>query len=116
MEFNGFLYGVHGRTDPGFSPHPKLRCIDLKGQKVCWETDSVGAASLLRAGNRLIILTDKGELINAIASPESFQARSRAQVFSSEVRAFPALADGFLYARSKDQLVCLDLRGKAEQK
>ena len=116
IEFKGFLYGIHGRTDPGFSPRPKLRCVDLKAQKVRWETDSVGAASLVRAGNRLIILTEKGELVNAVASPERFEEKSRAQVFSSDVRAFPAIADGFLYTRSKDQLLCLDLRGKTEQK
>ena len=69
----------------------------------------------MRAGNRLIILTAKGELILAPATPEGFQPISRAQVLSSEVRAFPALADGFLYARDKDQLVCVDLRGKTEQ-
>jgi outer membrane protein assembly factor BamB len=114
IEFNGFLYGINGRTDPGFSPRPKLRCVDLKTQKLCWETESIGAATLLRAGNRLIILTDKGELVMAQASPERFQPKSRALVFSSEVRAFPALADGFLFARSKDQLVCIDLRGKAQ--
>jgi hypothetical protein len=32
------------------------------------------------------------------------------QVLPSDVRAFPALADGFLFARGKDRLVCFDLR------
>jgi outer membrane protein assembly factor BamB len=112
IEYNGFLYGIHGRTDPGFSPRPKLRCVELKSQKVRWETESIGAASLVRAGNRLIILTEKGELILVPANPEHFQPTARAQVLSAEVRAFPALADGYLYVRSKDQLVCVDLRGQ----
>jgi len=110
VEQDGFLYGIHGRADPGFSPRPKLRCVDLKTRKVCWETDSVGAASIIRAGGRLLILTEKGELVNAAASPVAFQPSSRAQVLPSEVRAFPAVADGFFYARNRDQLVCLDLR------
>lgn len=110
IEFNGFLYGIHGRTDPGFSPRPQLRCIDLKAQKVRWETDSIGAASLIRAGSRLLILTEKGELVVAPASPDGFQPAARVQVLASETRAFPALADGFFYARSKDRLICLDLR------
>src|SRR5262249_11518698 len=62
---DGFLYGIHGRTDPGFRPRPKLRCIDINAQKVCWENDSVGAASLTLAGGRLLILSDKGELVLA---------------------------------------------------
>jgi outer membrane protein assembly factor BamB len=27
---NGFLYGIHGRTDPGFDPSASLRCVELK--------------------------------------------------------------------------------------
>jgi outer membrane protein assembly factor BamB len=115
VELNGFLYGIHGRTDPGFSPPPKLRCVELKTKKVCWETDSIGAASVTRAGNRLLILTEKGELVMAGATPEKFQQKCRAQILSSEVRPFPALADGFFYARSKDQLICVNLR-KADEK
>lgn len=110
VELNGFLYGIHGRTDPGFRPAPKLRCVELKTKRVCWETDSIGAASITRAGSRLVILTEKGELVMAAATPESFQLKCRAQIFSSEVRPFPALADGFFYARSKDQLICVNLR------
>jgi outer membrane protein assembly factor BamB len=110
IEHNGFLYGIHGRTDPGFSPRPKLRCVDVKKCVVCWEADSVGAASVIRAGDQLLILTDKGELVEAPATPQSFHPSCRTQILTSEVRAFPALAEGFFYARSKDQLVCLDLR------
>jgi outer membrane protein assembly factor BamB len=110
VECNGYLYGIHGRTDPGFSPRAKLRCVDLERGKVCWETDTIGAATLTRAGDQLLILTEKGELIKAAAAPEGFQPKCRAQILKSEVRAFPALANGLFYARSKDQLVCLDLR------
>jgi outer membrane protein assembly factor BamB len=109
IELNGFLYGVHGRADPGFSPRPTLRCVDLKKRTVCWETGSIGAATMIRAGEQLIILSDKGELIEVPANPKAFLAKCRAQVLRSEARAFPALAEAFFYARSKDQLVCLDL-------
>jgi outer membrane protein assembly factor BamB len=115
IALNGFLYGIHGRTDPGLSPRPKLRCIDLKSQKVCWETDSIGAATLTLAGSHLLIMSEKGELVIANATPERFESTARAQVLSSEVRAFPALADGLFYARSKDKLVCLELRKRSEK-
>ena len=111
IELGGFLYGIHGRTDPGFSPRPKLRCVEVKTRAVRWETDSIGAATLIRAGGQLLILTEKGELVEAPATPDGFQPKCRARILTSEVRAFPALAEGFIYARGKDQLVCLDLRG-----
>ena len=62
------------------------------------------------AGNRLVILRESGELILAGASPDAFRVLARAQVLPATVRAFPAIADGLLYARNDKTLVCLDLR------
>jgi len=108
--FNGFLYGIHGRTDPGFEPPASLRCVELKTGKVRWQQDGFGAATLTLAGDQLFILTEKGELIRAPAVPSAFKPLARAQVLPTQVRAHPALANGLFYARSKDKLVCLDLR------
>ena len=110
VEKDGFLYGIHGRTDPGYNPGPKLRCVDIKARKMVWETDAIGAASITRAGDRLLILTEKGELVDAMATPEGFRPTNRASILHAETRPFPAMADGLFYARSKDQLVCIDLR------
>jgi outer membrane protein assembly factor BamB len=105
----GFLYGINGRADPGFSPAPSLRCVELKTGKIRWQDDSVGAATVLLAGDRLLILTETGELIRAPATPAAFQPADRVQIMPATVRAYPALADGFLYARSKDKLFCVNL-------
>lgn len=109
IHLNGFLYGIHGRTDPGFDP-PPLRCVELKTGKMRWEQPGFGAATLTLAGDELLMLTERGELIRAPASPDAFRITARAQVLPNQVRAHPALADGCLYARSKDTLICLDLR------
>jgi hypothetical protein len=105
----GFLYGIDGRADPGFSPAPSLRCVDLKTGKIRWRDNSVGASTVLLAGHQLLILTETGELIRAPATPEAFQPSERAQILPATVRAYPALAGGFLYARSKDRLFCVNL-------
>ena len=104
-----FLYGIDGRADPGFSPAPSLRCVELKTGKIRWQDDSTGAATVTLAGDQLLILTERGELIRAAASPDGFKANARAQVLGFQVRAYPALADGYLYARNKNKLVCVDL-------
>ena len=62
------------------------------------------------AGDRLLILRGTGELTLADATPIAFRPIARAQVLPATVRAFPALADGLLYARNEKTLVCLDLR------
>jgi outer membrane protein assembly factor BamB len=106
---DGFLYGLDGRTDPGLEP-PTLRCVEFKTGKVKWKKD-LAAASITLVGNGLLILTEQGELVRAPASPDAFNPLARAQILSSQVRAHPALADGKLYARSKNMLVCVDLGG-----
>src|SRR5258706_7119248 len=113
LHLNDFLYGIHGRTDPGFEPPASLRCIELKTGKSLWGKDAFGAATIILASDQLLILTERGELIRAPASPDGFKPNARAQILPSQVRAHPALADGLFYARSKDKLVCLDL-GKSQ--
>ena len=102
----GFLYGFDGRQELG----PNLRCVELKNGKVRWSEDRFGAGTLSLAGDRLLVLRENGELILASASPDQFKPVARAQILPNGVRAYPALSDGRLYARSKDTLVCVDLR------
>ena len=106
---DGFLYGIDGRADPGFQPGPSLRCVELKTGKIRWKNDSLGAASVTLAGDQLLLLTEKGELIRARATPAEFKINARAQILPFQVRAFPAIADAYLYARSKDKLECVNL-------
>jgi outer membrane protein assembly factor BamB len=106
VEHGGFLYGYDGRQEMT----PRLRCVELKTGKVRWSRDDFGAGTLMIAGDRLLILTEKGELILAQASPKGFTPLSRAQILPFNSRAYPALAEGLYYARSKDKLVCVDLR------
>jgi len=103
---HGFLYGWHGRQEQGC----ELRCVDIQTGKVRWSQNGLQSGSLILAGEELLVLTERGELLRAPAVPEGFKPTGRAQVLPSDVRAFPALADGFLYARSKNQLWCLNLQ------
>ena len=68
------------------------------------------AGNVILAGDRLVILRENGELLIAPASPDGFKPLARAEVLPGTVRAFPALANGHLYARNEKTLVCLDLR------
>jgi outer membrane protein assembly factor BamB len=102
----GYLYGYDGRQESG----PRLRCVEFNTGKVAWTRESFGAGSVLKAGSSLLLLLDTGELVLADASPSRYVERARAQVLGTGTRAYPALADGFLLARDKTQLVCLDLR------
>ena len=102
----GRLYGYHGRQEFG----PVFRAVDFRSGKVLWTTQRFGAGSVTLAGSRLLILRETGELTIAAASPTAFQPIASAKILQPTVRAYPAIADGLLYARNDDTLVALDLR------
>ena len=106
VHHHGYLYGFDGRQEQ----RCKLRCVELKTGKVRWSENRFGGGALLVVGDKLLILTERGELISAPASPEKFTPLARAQILGSEIRAHPALAHGLFYARDKSTLVCVDLR------
>ena len=103
---DGYLYGFDGRQEEGCN----LRCIDFKTGAVKWSEDHFGAGTVTLVNDELFILTEKGELLRAPATPTQFKPSARAQILPFTVRAYPAIADGRLYARSKDRLICVDLR------
>lgn len=109
---DGLIFGFHGRQETGAS----LRCIDAATGKVRWSKDGLGSGSLLLAGDQLLVLTERGELIVAPAVPDGFRPVARAQVLGSGTRAFPALANGLWFGRDTKKLVCLDLRTAGQGK
>ncbi len=112
VHHHGFLYGIHGRVDPGFEPPASLRCVEIASGKLMWEQKPFPGATLTLAGDALIILTERGELVRAAASSAGFKKTGQAQILPTQVRAHPALANGLFYARSKDKLICVDLSKK----
>jgi hypothetical protein len=103
---DGVLYGFHGRQEYGQS----LRAVDLRSGKVHWSEERFGAGTVTLVGDRLLLARENGELVLAPASPTGFRPVARAKVLSGPVRAYPAIADGFVYLRNNDTLVCVDLR------
>ena len=103
---DGVLYGYHGRQEYS----PSLRAVDLRSGAVRWSEDRFGAGTVTLAGDLLVVLRESGELMLAEATPEALRPLARARILPGVVRAYPALADGVLYARNTDTLVAVDLR------
>lgn len=104
---DGHLYGIDASV---------LRCLEFETGAVRWSQRGVGEGTVAAAGDKLIVLTDDGELIIADASPEAFQAHARAKVLEGgQCWTVPVIADGRIYCRSKTgQLVCVDVGGRHE--
>jgi outer membrane protein assembly factor BamB len=105
--FNGFLYGFDGNA----GPKADFRCVEFATGNVKWSELKLGAGALMIADGKLIIHTDKGELIIAEATPDSFKPISRAQVTGGRNWTTPVLSNGRIYCRNaKGDMVCLDVK------
>lgn len=103
---NNLLFGFHGRQEYGAA----LRCIELETGKVLWSQDRFGSGTLSLSGKQLIVLKENGELLLVRASPEAFHIAAKSQILSPTVRAYPAIANGYLYARNQKELICVSLK------
>ena len=107
---DGHLYGFDGDNTASRSP---LKCIDFATGSMKWVDNTIGPGALMLADGKLIVLTNKGELIIAKASPQKFDIISRAPVLTGKCWTVPVLANGRIYSRnSKGDVVCLDVSAK----
>jgi outer membrane protein assembly factor BamB len=105
---DGEIYGIDGDAGGG-----NLVCLDLATGEQKWIEKSAKGGSLICADGKLIVLTEKGELIIADASPSGFHAISRASVLSKRCWVQPTLVNGRLFVRNNaGDLACLDLGAK----
>lgn len=102
--WQGHIYGVDEN---------QLRCLDFNTGQVKWTDKASGKGSLMLADGKLIVLSDKGELIVADAAPSGFKPLSRRQVLGGKCWTVPVLANGKIYCRNAaGDVVCLDVSGK----
>lgn len=90
--WKGAFYGFDEKT---------LTCMDLADGKVIWTQSGMGMGALMLADGKLIILSDKGELVIAEASRKGYTELARAQVVRGPCWTMPVLANGRIFARSR---------------
>ena len=106
---DGHLYGISGQSGHGAD----LRCVELATAKVLWTEKAAGFGALTAADGKLIVLSEKGELIVCVAKPEKFEALARAQVLGGKCWTVPVLSNGRIYCRNvQGNLVCQDVAEK----
>ncbi|KAA5540462.1 PQQ-binding-like beta-propeller repeat protein [Roseiconus nitratireducens] len=109
----------------GADSYGEFRCLDLKTGDRIWEDLSVvpkarwATVHIIRNGNDEIMLNDRGELLMTTLSPEGIEIRSRSQLIQPTTQqlkrrdgvvwAHPAIADGKVFARNDEELVCAEL-------
>ena len=101
--YENYLYGFDNSI---------LKCIEADTGKEQWKTRGFGKGTLILADGHLIILSDRGKLGLAEATPAGYIEKSNAKVLSGLCWTVPTLANGKLYVRNEEEMICLDMTGE----
>jgi outer membrane protein assembly factor BamB len=109
VHYKGHLYGMFSFKKYGNGP---MKCVEVATGKVKWEQAGFGAGQVILAGDTVVALSDKGEIVQVVPTPDSYKEISRVKVVEGKCWSTPTLANGRLYVRSTKQAVCLDAAPK----
>ncbi|MBL8796823.1 MAG: PQQ-like beta-propeller repeat protein [Planctomycetia bacterium] len=87
-----------------------LKCLDFRTGQPAWTKRGLGKGSLLAADGKLIILGENGYLCLANATPAGYEELASFRFSSRRCWSAPVLAQGKLYVRDTEKLVCYALK------
>jgi outer membrane protein assembly factor BamB len=102
--YDGHIYGFDNAS---------LKCIVAATGEQKWVQRGYGKGSLVAADGLLYILSDRGQLILADATPEGFKEKGKVTVMEGKTWTAPALSNGRIYLRDEDEMIVLDLKTPA---
>ncbi|SKB01235.1 Outer membrane protein assembly factor BamB, contains PQQ-like beta-propeller repeat [Prosthecobacter debontii] len=103
---DGYLYGMFSFKEYGAGP---LACVDIRTGKDMWKEPGFGPGQAILAGDKIIALSDKGEIVVVEANPEKYIELKRDDVLDGKVWSYPVLAYDRIFARSTKEGVCLEI-------
>jgi hypothetical protein len=111
---DGYVYGSSGRHTPA----AELRSVEWATGKVMWSQPALTRSSLLMVDGHFVCLSEDGILRLLKVNPQKYEQLSELEVLDPATKqqlleypcwAAPVLANGLLYVRGEDRLVCLEL-------
>lgn len=102
VRIGDYVYGIN---------QDQLACVEWKTGKTMWSERRVGNGAMSAAGDKLIVVSERGRLMIAEATPDGFKELSGADILSARCWSPPVLSNGYIYVRnSQGKLVCVDMR------
>ncbi|MDZ4687798.1 MAG: PQQ-binding-like beta-propeller repeat protein [Planctomycetaceae bacterium] len=103
----GHLYGFDNVGAAG--PVTHLTCINAQSGERVWQKLRFGKGNLIAADGKLWLSTINGELVVARLTTAGYEELGRMPVLKA-TRQAPAIANGRLYLRDDQEIICLDVR------
>jgi outer membrane protein assembly factor BamB len=109
---DGCLYGANGGNSGGL-----LSCLDFQTGDVLWSDRKAPKGSLALAGGRFYYRTERGEILLVEPNRERYVERGRFEQpdrTRSPAWTHPVIANGKLYIRDQDLLLCYDVKDPSQ--
>lgn len=103
---NGHLYGIFEFKKYGRAP---LQCVELATGEIKWKEYGFGPGNCILVGEKLVVLSDAGEVAIVAAQPDQYQELARADVLDGKSWSTPAYSDGRIYVRSTAEAACIEI-------
>ncbi|WP_207310346.1 PQQ-binding-like beta-propeller repeat protein [Rubripirellula amarantea] len=104
---DGHLYGIFEFKKYGRAP---LQCVNLATGEIKWKKGGFGPGNCIQVGNKIVALSDAGEVVIVSARPDEYVELARADVVRGKCWSTPAFSNGRLYVRSTEEAACIDLQ------
>jgi outer membrane protein assembly factor BamB len=106
IHVDGYVYGSSGRHED----EAELRCVELATGKIMWAQKRLSRCSLTRIDGHFLCLTEEGKLLLLKINPKKYEEIARWETdLEQPTWAAPVVAQGLLYIRGKDRLMCCEL-------
>ncbi len=95
--YNGNIYGFHIAA---------LQCISAETGEKKWTKRGFGKGSLILVNDKLLVLSDKGKLIQIEATPDAYKEQASFQALEGKSWTAPSYSNGKLYVRNLTEMAC----------
>jgi outer membrane protein assembly factor BamB len=99
--YDGHIYGFNVAA---------LQCVSASTGEKKWTKRGLGKGSLIRVGNQLMVLSDKGKLVVVQATPDTYTEKASFQALEGKSWTAPSFSDGRLYVRNLTEMACYQLK------
>ncbi len=104
--WDGYLYGYSSTF---------LTCVDAASGRMMWKSRQPGDGLPIVVDGHLVIVTKKGAVSIAKASPEGYTEMANLQLFGDLAWTPPSFANGRIYARSLGEIASIDIVPQGQQ-
>ncbi len=103
---DGHLYGIYEFKKYGKAP---LQCVDLSTGEIKWSERGFGPGNCILVNDKLIVLSDAGEVAIVEAVPSAYREVAKAKILGGKCWSTPAYSDNRIYVRSTTEAACIVL-------